>query len=560
MGPGAEPVKRVYSFGTSATRGRRPRRRAERLASAGLAGGHRREVLGGCRPGGRWAGERAEVVGIGSIRASSADTSSPFALGACRRSGLVPAICTANRHLPTDWPADPDPRSVSTDRASGGHLVGSVAVTEPASSIPSAEDRPRLARGRYVPALLTVLVPGLGHLVAGRPRLAALFGLPLVFLAALAVGVLAATTTDQLVGALLDDRVLVLVLAPRGRPARLAAPGARLLAHGPAAPRAAHARHAAGHRSRRPGGRPAGVCRRREPGGARERERRLRRGRRLFGSVAAGSDADSAPRPPPRVPRPAPTPTPSPMPTATPAVGRINVLILGVDAGVGRNTFLTDTMIVASLDPVAGTVSLLSFPRDLVDVPLPGGGVFSGKVNSLLAYARRNPAAFPGSSGDGHDVLMAAFGRDDGPPDRLLRPGEPRRLRLRRQCPWRDRGQRCPRLLRPALRRVRVHEGLLDHGRPTHAEREPGARLRARAQGERRVGSHAPDAPAGDPVGDPRSRGHGRLPRRPRGLPPGDGQDRGDQHPAQPRAVARRVRPNGGPLRGPTARSSPAAS
>ena len=96
--------------------------------------------------------------------------------------------------------------------ASGGHLVGSAAVTEPASSIPSAEDRPGLARGRYVPALLTVLVPGLGHLVAGRLRLAALFGLPLVFLAALAVGVLAATTTDQLVGALLDDRVLVLVL------------------------------------------------------------------------------------------------------------------------------------------------------------------------------------------------------------------------------------------------------------------------------------------------------------------------------------------------------------
>ena len=113
-------------------------------------------------------------------------------------------------------------------RVSGEHLVGSDAVTEPASSIPSAEDRPGLARGRYVPALLTVLVPGLGHLVAGRLRLAALFGLPLVFLAALAVGVLAATTTDQLVGALLDDRVLVLVLALAGRPARLAAPGARL--------------------------------------------------------------------------------------------------------------------------------------------------------------------------------------------------------------------------------------------------------------------------------------------------------------------------------------------
>ena len=54
----------------------------------------------------------------------------------------------------------------------------------------------------------------------------------------------------------------------------------------------------------------------------------------------------------------------------------------------GGGRFLTDTMIVASLDRVAGTVSLLSFPRDLVDVPLPGGGRFSGKLNSLLAYAR----------------------------------------------------------------------------------------------------------------------------------------------------------------------------
>jgi LCP family protein required for cell wall assembly len=67
-----------------------------------------------------------------------------------------------------------------------------------------------------------------------------------------------------------------------------------------------------------------------------------------------------------------------------------------------------------SLDPVGETVSLVSFPRDLVDVPLPGGGRFSGKLNSLLSYARRNPAAFPGSSGDGHDVLMAAMGEMTG--------------------------------------------------------------------------------------------------------------------------------------------------
>jgi LCP family protein required for cell wall assembly len=117
---------------------------------------------------------------------------------------------------------------------------------------------------------------------------------------------------------------------------------------------------------------------------------------------------------------PAPTPGPgasaepaaSSAPTSVPALAssRVNVLLIGVDAGVGRTTFLTDTLIVASLDPVAGTVSLLSLARDTVDVPLPGGGMFSPKINSLLSYARLHPGEFPGSTGDGHDVLMAAIG------------------------------------------------------------------------------------------------------------------------------------------------------
>ena len=83
---------------------------------------------------------------------------------------------------------------------------------------------------------------------------------------------------------------------------------------------------------------------------------------------------------------------------------------MGVDSGVGRNTALTDTMIVASLDPVTKTVSMVSVPRDMVDVPLPDGRKFSGKINSLDAFARHNPKQFPGSNGTGHDVLMAALG------------------------------------------------------------------------------------------------------------------------------------------------------
>jgi len=74
---------------------------------------------------------------------------------------------------------------------------------------------------------------------------------------------------------------------------------------------------------------------------------------------------------------------------------RINVLLVGVDAKRDRTAILTDTMMVASLDPVGRSVSLLSVPRDLVDTPLGNGDVFGPKLNSLLGYADRNPDAFP---------------------------------------------------------------------------------------------------------------------------------------------------------------------
>jgi len=67
-------------------------------------------------------------------------------------------------------------------------------------------------------------------------------------------------------------------------------------------------------------------------------------------------------------------------------------------------------MIVMSVDPVAKTVSLLSVPRDMVDVPLPDGRKFRAKINSLAAYARHNPRQFPGYDGTGSDVLMDALG------------------------------------------------------------------------------------------------------------------------------------------------------
>lgn len=86
---------------------------------------------------------------------------------------------------------------------------------------------------------------------------------------------------------------------------------------------------------------------------------------------------------------------------------RVNVLIVGVDAVSGRTATLTDTMMVISLDPVGRTASMVSLPRDLVNVPLGDGNDFGPKLNSLMAYADSHPAEFPEG---GMRTLQSAIG------------------------------------------------------------------------------------------------------------------------------------------------------
>jgi LCP family protein required for cell wall assembly len=99
--------------------------------------------------------------------------------------------------------------------------------------------------------------------------------------------------------------------------------------------------------------------------------------------------------------------TPQP-PTAD--LGRFTMLLIGVDSGIGRSSFNTDTMIVASLDPVGHAVSMISVPRDTVDLPLPDGTLYRGKINSLVAYVRSHPGRFPGAP-SGEAVLAATLGQ-----------------------------------------------------------------------------------------------------------------------------------------------------
>jgi len=74
---------------------------------------------------------------------------------------------------------------------------------------------------------------------------------------------------------------------------------------------------------------------------------------------------------------------------------RINVLLVGTDKRAKQTENLTDTMMVASLDPVGKTVSLVSIPRDLIDTPLGNGDTFGPKLNSLMSFADRNKDQFP---------------------------------------------------------------------------------------------------------------------------------------------------------------------
>lgn len=95
--------------------------------------------------------------------------------------------------------------------------------------------------------------------------------------------------------------------------------------------------------------------------------------------------------------------------TPLPLDGRINVLVIGSDKLPWRDATLTDSMMVVSLDPVGRTVSMASIPRDLVNVPLGDGNDFGPKLNSLMAYADRNPGEFPDGGANALRVAVGAL-------------------------------------------------------------------------------------------------------------------------------------------------------
>ena len=80
-----------------------------------------------------------------------------------------------------------------------------------------------------------------------------------------------------------------------------------------------------------------------------------------------------------------------------PAELRLNVLLLGGDAGPRRSGLRTDTVIVASIDTMTGASALFSLPRNWGGLPLADGSAIPGRImNEVYQWAVARPDRFPG--------------------------------------------------------------------------------------------------------------------------------------------------------------------
>ncbi len=142
-----------------------------------------------------------------------------------------------------------------------------------------------------------------------------------------------------------------------------------------------------------------------------------------------GPDEEDSPTPPPTAtPAPAiagvppsliPTLPPTPSPTPVPdwaRDGRLNILLVGSDAGTGRWLLRTDTMVLLSVDIESGQAAMFGIPRNLINVPLAGedakafpDGRFPGLLNALYVYAWGHPSQFPGGDARGFRAVTGAI-------------------------------------------------------------------------------------------------------------------------------------------------------
>jgi LCP family protein required for cell wall assembly len=139
-------------------------------------------------------------------------------------------------------------------------------------------------------------------------------------------------------------------------------------------------------------------------------------------SVAPTASPTGSPTHSPATATASPTASPSPSPTSTPKPvpawakdGRLNLLIVGSDAGPDRWLLRTDTMVVLSVDVKTGWAALFGIPRNVTGVPLPpesagafANGRFPGMLNALYVYAWGHPNKFPGGDARGFRAVTGA--------------------------------------------------------------------------------------------------------------------------------------------------------
>src|SRR5690606_11178819 len=101
--------------------------------------------------------------------------------------------------------------------------------------------------------------------------------------------------------------------------------------------------------------------------------------------------------------------------------GRINVLLLGGDAGKNRVGLRPDSLTVASIDAETGRTVLFSLPRNLEDTPFPEGSPMRQKfpdgfgcpdhscmLNAVYTYATDHPDLYPGVEDPGVQATKEA--------------------------------------------------------------------------------------------------------------------------------------------------------
>jgi polyisoprenyl-teichoic acid--peptidoglycan teichoic acid transferase len=107
--------------------------------------------------------------------------------------------------------------------------------------------------------------------------------------------------------------------------------------------------------------------------------------------------------------------------TALPPIAerRINILLLGGDAGPDRPGLRTDSIIVASVDPVTGHTAMLQLPRNQVDLPIPEDHpaynawechCYPELANTIYQYGLAHPEQFPGNANSGAQAVIDIVG------------------------------------------------------------------------------------------------------------------------------------------------------